>query len=162
MFHEWSLSTNYRFCFAVNGKQRSAGKEKQLVFLMEYAEPNPTTTNHCHPIYRLTRIITVSEIEFAGEPRLCYQCSCHHLNSRKFCCLHIYRLLLRQPCKLDFLPECYKTYDVKYGVNMDYTGKVNKLKHILHQFNGITEKGSIEKWDLSNLNLQESNTDFIS
>ena len=45
---------------------------------------------------------------------------------------------------------------------MDYTCEVNKLKHILHQCNGIIEKGSIEKWDLSNLNLQESNTDFIS
>ena len=58
----------------VNGKTRSAGKEKQLVFLMEYTGPNPTKTNHCHPIYRRTRIITVSEIELVREPHLCYQC----------------------------------------------------------------------------------------
>ena len=160
--HEWSLSTNYRCYLADNGKQKSAGNDKQLVFHMEYAGPNPTTTNHCHPIYRRTRIITVSEIEFAGESHLCYQCSCHHLNSRKFCCRHIYRLLLRQPSKLDFLPECYKSYEVKYGVDMDYTGKVNELKHILHQCNGIIEKGSIEKWDLSRLNLQENDEHFIS
>ena len=36
------------------------------------------------------------------------------------------------------------------------------MKQILHQCNGIIEKGSIEKWGLSNLNLQESDKDVIS
>jgi hypothetical protein len=161
-FDEWTLSKNYHCILAGNGKKMSDGKENQLVFFVEYSLPSPTTTNHCHPIYRRTRTVTVSEIILGGESHLCYQCSCHHLNLRKFCCRHIYRLLLRQPCKSDFLPECYKSYEVKYGIDMHYTGAVNELKQILHQCNGIVIKGSIAKWDLRELKLQESDAAFKS
>ena len=57
-FSEWRLSQNYRCNLADNGKQ--TGHEIQLLFLLEYSPPLPTKTNHCHPIYRCTRSVTVS------------------------------------------------------------------------------------------------------
>ena len=96
-FSEWRLSQNYRCTLADNDKQ--TGHEKQLLFLLEYAFPPATKTNHCHPIYRRTQTVTVSNVVLAGEPYLCYQCSCRHLNLRKFC---FRRILTPAPCKRTF------------------------------------------------------------
>ena len=159
-FAERRLSQNYKCTLASNGKQ--TGDEKQLVFFLEYSLPPSTKTNHCHPIYRRTRTVTVSNVILAGESHLCYQCSCRNLHLRKFCCRHIYRLLSREPCKSDFLPECYKSYEVKYGVDMVYTGKVNQLQNIVKQCNGICMPGSINKWDLTGLNMEADATSFTS
>ena len=159
-FSEWRLGQNYRCALADNGKQ--TGQEAQLVFLLEYALPPPTKPNHCHPIYRRTRVVTVSNVMLAGLPHLCYHCSCRHLKSHKSCCRHIYRLLAREPIKSDFLPECYKSYEIKYGVDPIYTGKVNALQHIVKQCNGICIPGSIKTWNLTPLNMEPDTRLFTS
>ena len=130
-FSEWRLFQNYRWYLVDNGKQ--TGDENQLLFLLEYALPLSTKTNHCHPIYRLTRTVTVYNVVLVGESHLFYQCSCRHLNLRKFCCWHIYGLLSRESSEADFPPECYKSCKLKYGVDLMNTGKVNQLQHILKQ-----------------------------
>jgi hypothetical protein len=132
------------------------------VFLVEYSLPPPTETTQCHPIYRFTPTVTVYNVMLGGECHLCYQCSCRHLNLRKFGCRHIYRLLSREPCKSDFLPECYNSYEIKYGVDIEYTGKVNELQHIVQQCKGILTRGSINKWDLTGLSLGDSAIAFTS
>ena len=159
-FSKWRLSQNYKCTLAGNGKQ--TGDEDHLVFLLEYSLPLSTKTNHCHPIYRRTQTVTVSNVMLAEEPCLGYQCSCRHLNLRKFCCRHIYRLLSREPCRSDFLPECYKLYELKYGVDMMSTGKVNQLQNIAKQCKGICIPGSINKWDLTELNLAADVGSFTS
>ena len=57
-FSEWKLSQNYRCTLVDNSKQ--TGHKIQLLFLLEYTPPLPSKTNHCHPIYRHTRSVTVS------------------------------------------------------------------------------------------------------
>ena len=90
-FSEWRVSQYYR-C-TLTDIDKHTGDENTLLFLLGYILPPSTKTKHCHPIYRCTQTVTVSNVVLAGEPHLCYQYSYHRLNLRKFCCRHIYRLL---------------------------------------------------------------------
>ena len=74
----------------------------------------------------------------------------------------MYRRLTREPSKSDFLPECYKSYELKYGVDPVYIGTVNQLKNIVKQCMDIYIPGSINKWDLTALNLESDTSLFTS
>ena len=91
---------------------------------------------------------------------MCCQCSCRHLHLRKFCFRQIYWLLSREPCKSEFLTGCYKSYDIKYDNDVEYTGKVSKLQNIVKQCKGICTRGSINKWGLAGLPLEENVISF--
>ena len=132
--NEWHLKDNYR-CYVCPQPNidTSVTIEQPITILVKYAQAAPKKTNHQHPIYRRTRQVVLQQVEINGQSHVTCKCSCSQFLHRQFICRHIYRILSRLPKKLDFLPTGFKTYDVKHGVDMEFTAAVDDaMSHYLH------------------------------
>ena len=93
--------------------------------------------DHRSPMYHRTRTVTVNEISIGNQLFVCFSCSCSGLHFEKHACRHMYALLHQFPSLKDFMPECFKSYDVTYGSDPQYTQSVNRMRSIIKECGGL-------------------------
>ena len=137
-FDQYRLSHNYKCAEAVRtDRVIQAPPEHCRKFVVKYAKVEPEEPTHRRPTYLRTRIVTVSEVKIENETFVCVVCSCSCFRYEKHACRHLYRVFQRFPSVQDFMPECFKTYEVCYGSDTQYTQSVNRMRYWLEESGGL-------------------------
>ena len=121
-FDQYCLSHNYECAEVVRTDSViTAPPEHCRKFVVKYAKVAPAEPTHRRPTYLRTRTVTVTEVKIKNEIFVCVVCSCSFFRYEKHACRHLYRVFQRFPSLQDFMPECFKTYEVCYGSDTQYT-----------------------------------------
>ena len=137
-FAEYRLSSNYK-CGEVlcSDGVFNAPNPNSRKFVLKYKNALVTEPDHQRPIYLRTRTVTVKEVMIENQTFLFFSCSCSGLQYKKHACRHVYHLLSRFPARNDFMPECFKTYEVTYGSDTNYTQAVNPMRYWMKEAGGL-------------------------
>ena len=150
-FNEYALASNYK-CAEVLSHDNVIlpPPTNARKFVVKYGKGPPIMPSHRRPIYLQTRTVTVEEVVIDNHYFLCLKCSCSFLRYRKHACRHIYQVVQRLPSKQDFLPDCYKTYEIAYGSDTVYTQSVNGLRYYLEACGGLLYEGLLSEFCTNN------------
>ena len=102
-------------------------------FYVKSSRQVETTTSHRRPIYRRTRIMMAVEEDIEGVSYLRLRCSCGFLCHRFHACRHIYAVIQRMPQMDDFYPQCYKSYELNYALDVNFTLKCDRIMDALER-----------------------------
>lgn len=97
----------------------------------------PLEKKHRRSIYARTRMLILREIEVDGKNYVVVMCSCGFFYHELCACRHVYSLLNRYPVPSDFFPCCFKTYEISYLTDMNYTKRCDAITEQMQQNSGI-------------------------
>ena len=168
--NEFNLKDNYKVYRVRDGTstvlQSTHGDHSEassaLVIYVKYNQPQDGQFKHCHPVYRRTRVVTITELEINNTRHVCVKCSCEHFHTKFMACRHIYRILERLPTILDFLPCCFKTYEIRHSVDPEYTAQANRMMMWYLEQGGIILRGSISDIIPATLLTEDNDADFVN
>ena len=140
---EWNQSKDYRCCSCPENDMNS----DLLNFYVKYSGADPTNVPHVRPIYRRTRTVVAQKVIINEKSYICLRCSCGFFLARKTCCRHIYCLLKRLPSKDDIHPSLFKTYEVRFAVDDEYTQQVSDMIDQYNIHRGVLLPGDVTDQD---------------
>ena len=144
----WSIEVNH-----INGKfvlLTSSRTSTKRLFLLRKNDMRTHEVDHCRPIYDRTRLIVAEEVLVSGVTYVCLTCSCGHMYRGRSGCRHMYSILDRYPIVSDFFPCCFKTYELKYGRDAQYTAQCDNVTQRMKESGGLLARIS-----LSTINTKE-------
>ena len=108
------------------------------VLVLRIDEPRTEKGNPL-PRYRMTRKITIKEVNIEGVQHLVIKCSCMHFLRFKCPCRHFYCITNEQPDIAHFSPERTLAYEQFYGEEgmEEYTSKCEKMIGIFNCRGGL-------------------------
>ena len=101
--------------------------------------------SHRRPVYDRTRQIIAEQVIIDNVPYTCLKCSCGHFLNHLVPCRHVYALLDRPPVQEDFFPCCFKTYELNYGHDTEFTVRCDNITKSFTHFGGILVPSTIHK-----------------
>ena len=142
---EHESSKNYRSMISGRSSELMVNSVDVLVKFDDSAHLRKSCNEErrVRPVYRRTRKIKWSDVFINGQRHVCAQCDCGLFLARKVCCRHIYHILQRLPQRLDFHPTCFKTYEIHFGTDEDYTAEVNHLLEQYRSYKGLLFPGAV-------------------
>ena len=112
--------------------------------MLNTPHPKKQKFSHVHPVYRRTSVVTSKQFVIDDETHVSLVCSCALTRSSFVACRLVYRIVRRLPIVQDFLPCCFKTYEIRHNKKDEYTSQADDMMTWYNKHGGIILCGFLD------------------